>query len=420
MESNHSFLIKYFRKVILPVLCWCLSTTLLAQTVKIDSLEQVLVSGNLNNLEKTELLQKLSGEYLIVDSAKCRMYAMESLDLAQHIGSKKLEGAAYKVLGDYYLNVKPYFAHSNYKKAEKLFLEINDRKCLFRLYHNFMLLFYMIGDMKNTAYYANKVLEMVSEQENGTTEAFAAEFFIGMARFKDNEGQEALDYYLNMYRRAIRLNGNYYTQYIAWYCGKLYILQNRPREALQYLQWIRKAFEADKMNIMPEKYASSAEAYAMLHRIDSAEYYINKTLNAPILTDEARLILQRTRSLLESEKGNYRGALESYKKYHHLSDSIVRAGKTAETGRLKNWHELEQKENENRRLHEERQMHFKQLIIMGVSLAIIFALLILFVIYYRKTDEQNRELKKLHIIKDKLFRWWRTTCEVLSARCYPL
>jgi len=361
-------------------------------------------------------LQKLSGDYLIVDSAKCRMYAMESLALAQNIGSKQMEGAAYKALGNYYLNVKPYFAHSHYKKAEKLFLEINDRKYLFRLYHNFMLLFYMIDDMHNTIYYANKVLEMVSEQEDGTEEAFAAEFFIGMARFKDNEGQEALDYYLNMHRRAIFLNKNYYTQYIAWYCGILYILQNRPREALKYLQ----SFETDKTNIMPEKFASSAEAYAMLHRIDSAEYYINKTMAAPILTDEARLILLRTRSLLESEKGDYRSALEIYKKYHRLSDSIVRAGKTAETGRLKNWHELEQKENDNRHLQEECQMHFKQIFIMGGSLAIIFALLILFVIYFRKTDEQNRELKKLHIIKDKLFRWWRTTCEVLSARCYPL
>jgi len=354
-------------------------------------------------LEKAVLLQELSHEFLIADSAKCRIYALQALELAQNIGSKQMEGAAHKVLGDCYLNKNPYFAHAHYKEAERLFLKLDDREYLFRVYHNFMLLFYMIDDMKNTTFYANKVLEMVAERENGEYEAFAAEFFIGMARFKDNEGQEALDYYLSMYRKAIRLNGSYYTQYIAWYCGKLYILQNRPREALQYLHLIRKFFESDKANIMPENYASCAEAYAMLNQIDSAEYYIKKTLNAPILTDEARLILQRTHSLLESGKGDYRAALESYKKYHHLSDSIVRAGKTAETGRLKNWYELEQKDAENKHLQEERQMHHKRILNMTIALIMILALLILFVFYYRKTVEHNREMKKLHTIKNKLF-----------------
>jgi signal transduction histidine kinase len=107
--------------------------------------------------------------------------------------------------------------------------------------------------------------------------------------------------------------------------------------------------------------------------------------------------------LLEAEKGDYRNALESYKKYHQFSDSIAKAKRTTEIARMRNWHELEQKDNENILLQEERQKQHRLITILAGTLVLLLALLSLSVYFYRQSIAKNRELKELHTVKDKLF-----------------
>ncbi|MCL2074659.1 MAG: ATP-binding protein [Marinilabiliaceae bacterium] len=401
-----------FRKRTPLILCLCLCTLLSAQTSRIDrpdrfnsldSLEQVLVSGKLSSLERADLLLELSRIYRMSDdSAKSRSYAVEALKLAIKNGLKNMEAAAYTTLGGHYLvNDKHYIAYVNFKKAEKLFLQTNDKKWLSVVYQSLMVLFKTIEDHENTEYYAEKVLEMAIERGDMKTEVLAL-FFLGWARYDNNTGLEALNYYRDLYHKSVQINHNY-TAYIALHSGMIYVQQNRPREALQYLHWVREYCETSQVVILPEMYAFLAEAYTMLYKVDSAEFYIQKALNMNNLDNVSKLTVLRSQSLIASYKDDHQNALEFYKKYFDLSESIAHKGKTLEIARMKNWFELEQKDIEYEILQQEKLKQKRLILILTVALLLIFALLSLLILLYRKTTEKNNELKKLHAVKDKLF-----------------
>ena len=172
---------KHYRNSIFCFLCWFLCAALSAQTSKIDSLEQVLSSGRSSKMEKAELLVELSQAYLYVDSAKCRTYAMEALQLAQNSDSKMAEAKAYSALGNFYSIYQiPYQAHAHHINAEKIYLELNDKEQLYQHYYNMMTSFYDYNEYVNAAYYANKVLGIATERKEWDT-MLTAQYMLGVA-----------------------------------------------------------------------------------------------------------------------------------------------------------------------------------------------------------------------------------------------
>jgi signal transduction histidine kinase len=397
----------------------------------VDSLEQRLASFKGSNEERGNLLIDLSQAYRGVDTVKGGEYIMEALHVAQRTGLKNVEKRAYFGKGLYQMQAGQYYlAHTNYQKAEKLAIQLNDDEYLCRIYGNQWIMFDLFGDVANSLFYADKILEVAAERYDLTTlmpydtlnmaqddmipaHIFGAQLQKGKLRYSENpeDGQKLIDHFLDMLQKSKHIKSGYTNLYpqIALQCGETYNNLNRPREALYYLHLARENF---KTSINPEQYmdgmsnvyASLAESYAMLQRTDSAEYYMKKSEEGAVLyKNQTREVKYRARSVVEAAKGNYRSALESFKKLHHLTDSIAKAGKTTEIARMKNWHELEQKDNENRLLQHEHQKQERLIMILTGTLFLIFALLSLSIILYRKTAEKNRELKNLHSVKDKLF-----------------
>jgi len=383
------------RKSIPIVLCLCLFATLSAQTAKIDSLEQVLASGKLKKQEKAELLKDIANASLYIDTAKCRIYAMEALILSQNSNLEIQEAHAHTALGNYYLHTKQeYLAHLHYEKAEKIFLKYNDNQCLCMVYNNLTVLF----DDDNQKLYAGKLLEVAVELGDVAMELKAR----GML-FDVIASQENLEFFLDLYQKSLQLNSDYTNNY-ALNCGKICVQLNRPKEALPFLHQVRGSTEAGNTTVkISTVYNYIAEAYTLLRRIDSAEYYIKKAQNSSVMDDLTGMNIYRIRSLIESSRRNYRSALENLMKYHHISDSLAKAGKTTELLRLKDWHEIEQKDNENEILQLENEKQQQLILILAVSFVIIIVLFALTVFLYRKTAENNLELKKLHTVKDQLF-----------------
>ena len=385
-----------FRKVIPFILYWCLCTTLAAQTSEIDSLEQVLASGKVNLVEKVELLAELSHKYFYVDTVKSRMYALDAIKLAQNAGS--VEGTAYKALGRYYQATdQPYPAYVNYKKAEKLYIEFNDNEELYNIYNNLMVLFSEIEDRENSVYFAERLQEMAAERGDLSRE-LTAQFYLGWARLEYTERQEALDFFKDIYEKSLPLD-NPVTYFLAVQCGRVYVRMNRPHEALPYLHRASKYYGSN----LPETFGYLALAYAMIQQNDSAEYYIKKAGDSHLLTDNTQLILLQSRSQIEENHKNYKKALEIYKLYHYLSDSIAIEEKTTEIAQMKNWKELEHKDRENLILQQGKEKQQKFIIVLAMSLVLIFMLFVVVVFYHKKATEKNEELKQLHTVKDKLF-----------------
>ena len=394
-------------------------TTVAAQISKIDSLEQNLVhlramsSFKSNNVERAKEHLQLSYEYRGVDTTKCRLNALEALKLTRNAGS--IEGEAYFALARYYQIADiAYMAHVNYQEAEKIFTKHNDKENLLKVNRNMMMLFNYIEDKKSSAIYARKVQEMIAERSawEGRSEkeiredqsiGITAEFILGWAYLEDDGGQEALDFYLKMFQKANALDDHLNTYFIASNCGDLFIEQNRLREALKFLHLTRNNFETGRMMVMPETYGLLAEAYAMLGKVDSAQFYIKKAQKLSFETDDTRKVLLRALSALEASKGNYRGALTNFKQYHLLSDSINKDRRMEEIGRMRNWQELEQKDKENSNLQKDKERQLKFTIALSILLTVILILLGLTISFYRKAHKNNQELKHLHTVKDKLF-----------------
>ena len=411
-----------FRMSISCFLCWCWCIILTAQTFKIDSLEQALNSFKGSDYEKGLLLIQISKEARDTDTTKSRLYALEALHLAQKTELKIIEEIAYHTLGNHYLTVDQYYlSHVYYKKAEKLALQLNNKVLLCNVYHNLMILFSLINDESNVVYYADKLLETVGNHYDLTTltpskslenadepnlviYVFAAQLYKGEVLVKDKKIQEVMDFYSDMYQKSISLEvGN--PNYIALQIGKALNKHNRHWEALQYLHQIRKNFEtsAENWSIKFSTYINIAEALAILHQTDSAEYYLEKAWeSAPVKYDDIRYLHYRVRSVIDENKGEYLSALSNFKIYHHLFDSTAIAGKS-EMALMKNWQEMEQKDKENIILHKGYQKQHKLVLVLAIAMVMILALFAPSVFYYRKTAQKNRELKKLHTVKDKLF-----------------
>jgi signal transduction histidine kinase len=381
------------------------------------------------NEERGNLLIDLAQEYRGVDTTKGRAYIMEALHLAQRTDLKRVEKRAYHALAVYQMRAGQYYlAHTNFKKAEKLtILLFDDLEYLCRIYHNQRVLFDDIGDFDNSLFYADKILEIAAKRYDLTTlmpydttdmaqdDMIPAYMFgekkqKGIVHYSENR-EMLIEHLLDMLQKSKLINSGYvnFQPDIALQLGEAYNNLNRPREALFYLHLARENFEK---SINPEQYmdgmsiasASLAESYAMLQKTDSAEYYMKKAEEVTfIIMQQTREVKYRARSVVEAAKGNYRSALGSFKKYHHLSDSIAKAGKSIEIARMKNWHELEQKDSENQILQQEHQKQERLILILTGTLFLIFVLLALSIILYRKTADKNHELKNLHTVKDKLF-----------------
>jgi len=390
------------------ICCW--SVALSGQTQLLDSLFYVLDSPNSNTQERGYLLLEISRQYQVIDTSKTRHYILEARKLAINNGYKDLERDTYWAMAFFssqFAN-QPYLSYINYKKAEIIIREQNDMTRFGKLYNNLMCLFFAIGDFENTDYYANQILELndsLIDSQVLSTIKFAAELHKGFIKFQDDESEEALGFFVGLDKKLKEMKiQSQYDRVIAYRLANLYLSKERPREALEHLYEIRTSYEKFlSTSFLYTGYPQSAEAYVLLNMVDSAEYFVDKALNVNYLWINDKLALYQTLSKLHSLKGNYTAAFDIYSQFHHLSDSTVNAEKTVEIARMKNWKELEQKDNENQILQHEKQKQQKLIKILIGTLSLIFVLFALLIFLYRKSVEKNSELKNLHSVKDKLF-----------------
>ncbi len=391
------------RKIILCLLWGFLSITLFAQTSRIDSLEYVLTTYTGDNGAKTDLLRDLSFEYRDLDPQKCKEYAEQALELAKKIGSKPKEAAAYNALGIYYYYVDmPYPAYVNYKKAENLFLTYGLWNDVKEIYYNLMHLFIFIQDGENATHYANKLLD-IAIKEGDLSNEIDARYILGSLQFQNHPGQEELEYYLDLYQKAIPLN-NHITYVVSLFCGESYVRMKRYREGLPYLHHARKYFEThEESGYAMEAYSRLVDIYTLMGKVDSAELYLQKVLNSPTIYAYTKMQLLYDQSMLDSIKGNYWGALAKFKAFKHLADSLAKDRNTNEIGRMKNWYEIEQKDKENEMLQHIHLQQSRLIFALVITLVVIFVLIMLIAYFYWRSMKKNSELKELHGVKDKLF-----------------
>jgi tetratricopeptide (TPR) repeat protein len=322
------------------------SASIFSQTSMIDSLERVLATSKEENFDKVKAILTLSNEYIPIDTAKSRAYIMDAIDMSKRNRLEDLEAFANFRAGSFYRRTgRSYIAHNYYKKAEKLALKIDNKSLLCGIYVDLAALFVFYNDYDNAIYYTDKVLEIASEwydpetldvRDNVAPEVlekanewfkirstmFLAQYLAGNERHGGNTNQEALDFNVNMFQKAMQWDVAYsHILFFAYQSAFIYLKNDRPQEALYYLHLIREDFETDfspaKFYLANAAYSLLAEAYSKLNQLDLAEYYLGKFTDSPSMPISGRLAYLHARSSFQSSKGDYKSALETFRLYQH-------------------------------------------------------------------------------------------------------
>ena len=406
-----------------------------AQTSKMDSLMQVLASMEKDDYEKGELLLDIAIAYRNIDSMDMyKSYAMDALNLAKRQRLEEIESLAYFELASYYYRRQQhYISHGYYKKAEILAAKNNQKDLLCTIYCNLSIMFTLFNDIDNVNYYADKALEIASEWYDPVTllpredvspetlekinerwdmdvSVFFVQYAKGFERTKitsvhemrsaaEEVVQEFLDFNIEMFQTALRLNTIHaQAQMFAMQSGNVLVLRDRPREAFYYLHWIVNDYNAEpypfKQPVVSNSYAFLAEAHAILNQLDSAVYYLAKQNEIPYKSWQTEWYGLRARSLIEEKKGKHVAALESFKRYHNILDSIEKAMKTTDIARLRMWNELERKDAENQILQLEKVKQQMKIIAFAMAVVMLIALFTLLAIWYYKPASKRTKNTK--------------------------
>ena len=408
-----------------------------AQASKIDSLERVLASFGEDSHEKGMLLLRLSDEYETVenDTARSRALIMEAIDMGRKNRLKELETEAYFYAAGFFWGMQQHYkAHVYYKKAEMIAAESDNKPILCAIYFNLSNFSTYYFDHDNVIYYTGRllettsewydtetlepkddispnVLEKINERFNIKMIMFMAQYFAGLVPFSRNntssDSQESLDFHHHMFEKAIRLNiASSRIMNFALQCGIINVNIDRPQEALYYLYYIiedyESSFSSNKRHSATIAYAMLARAHAMLEQWDLTEYYIGKFTESPprSVSINARLGYLRARSMFESYKGDHVSALETFKLYHHITDSTRRAGRTTEIARIRMWREFERIEAENQMLQAEMLNNQLKIIAFTTLILMLMALFVLLLYWYYNPFEREQKTEKSGVLAE--------------------
>lgn len=439
------------KKFVLILIIFLLAGNLEAGTI--DSLETLLKTANLSN--KPSLLIQLSKATLAKQPDKSKEYAIEAINISKKLKDSANLAIAYLRLGHYhyYYGSSPK-AISNYLECINLNNHLNQAN-LASAYTNLGILNKNKGQYEKSLEYNSKALKIRQAEKDSTGIAKSLNN-IGTVYYYMNNLDKALEYYEKSLNLKIALGdsltlGNSYNN-----VGMIYSDMGKPRQALKYyeksleldkklgsesgistslnnignvyydlkdfekaIEYYQKAYNIDKK--VNHKFGETLSiinigcAYKELNVFDKAISYLSKGLemadqnNFKDIQKEGYYIL----SDIYSDKGEYRKALDAYKKYSVVKDSIYNENlqnKIAEINAqlresrieqenklLKIEKENSEKESEIRALELYKQKFWKNVLIVG-SIVFIFIAIILFMRYRSRLkasellEKKNKEI----------------------------
>jgi signal transduction histidine kinase len=428
-----------------------------AATVNTDSLKNLLHLAETDSA-KAALLVQLATAFETTDKEKSIDYQQQAL---QFENEKSNRGAMHNTIGMYYLqgglNTE---ALQHFKKARKIFEEVNDSSMLGRVYNNSGVAAYWLGNSNEALNFYLRALE-IRKPLNDTTGIIKIMNNIGLI-YQDwglyNDALEwhgdalsyALDinaYYdlsytyanigkcyenLNAYTSAIenyRLgyknviksdSQNKENSYLSGFFGGVYRRMNMPDSALFHFQ---KSLDYSKRINNTNRIAIAeyelGKTYFDLNQPDSAKKYIYRSHRSSVENDYVSLLKDNlfVLSELAEKEGNIENAYQYLKEATQLKDSLFNAEKISKFTDLQVRYFNEQQQQENLILKQNneiqqitiRQQKIRSWIYLGVGVVILIALI--FIARSRmslkklstRLEKSEKQLKQANADKDKFF-----------------
>lgn len=405
---------------------------------KIDSLENVLQSDTqMSETERADLLIILSRKYLRVSPNQSVTYGKQALQLMQNNQKNKGIADAAKVLGT------AYFMQSDFANALEYFnlalkknLEINNTGELAASYNNVGVVYNRLG------YYElalkNHLEQLKINEENNNLRGIAiSNSNIGNIYNNMKENDKALEYYLEAKEISEQLQDTNAVANALINLGVVSMeLEDYPQSIIYFNQALdMKQKVGDRINIgviysnlglayrSMENYnraldffnksydisnsvnnrqgvaiaiTNLGDLHMKLNNLQKSKEFLDQALRIARQIDSKQLIrdIYKYLSQWHETRGDFEASLDDYKRMTALKDSILDTEKSRQIRNLQIVYEVEKKEKE---ILEQRvsiqKLEANQFYLL---LAIVIALAIAFVVYYRYQSKKklNRELEK--------------------------
>jgi AraC-like DNA-binding protein len=217
-----------------------------------------------------------------------------------------------------------------------------------------------------------------------------------------NEKNDSALYYLNKSLKISIKNNNAYLSNIFNNMATGYTFKNQYDSANYYYRLsLVEAQKNNEVEMEAKSLSHIGKLFFELKKTDSALFYIHLSNNIATENNLLRILSSNylTLSNIEETKRNTGKALEYYKKYAHLKDSVLSVEKFSEINQLQRLYEVSKTDQQIEQLIieqeiKERTIHYQKIIWM-ITLSILILLSIVFVIIYLQKRQLDKSYKML-------------------------
>ncbi len=434
------------RKII--ILLFLFNSLLYAQDVVIDSLKNNLKDAK-NDIEKVQSLNAIANQYKYSNPDEMLKYANEALQLAQKIKYKVEEGNALLNIGTssiikgeydnashFFIQAKELFEEeqqsnisnevklglaktygslgivfseqSNYSKAIQYYLKsvkiyeaLQEEVFCGKLYNNIGVVYKsQHSEFKALEYFLKaSTIQIKHEDPNsGITYTNIANIYLSQKQY-----DKALEYY-----SLAKVSLDKYPNYRAlgeWYnnMGLYYNAKQLKEEAFENWQQAIHAFQSinDKFGLT-DTYLFLGEYFLENEELDKAIINVNRalSLSKEIEVLEQQSVAEKLLSIIYEKGNNTSLALNHFKQYTILSDSLVNEANIRKSVEAAMNYEFEKKELFQKEENEKRELLLKEqakqfkLKLFYVGLIVLLLFGIVFLIYNRMQLKKTLTLQK--------------------------
>lgn len=365
------------------------------------------------------------------DNYKALQYELEALKLYEAVGNDDGISNIWNNIGESYYELDLFNeAYDYYNKSLNKFRELNDSLGLAISTYNVGRVLKSLGQLEKAKKFINEAKEL--SEAIGDKEGIPyALNDLGEIYIKEGKLDEALTTLAEALDKCEELKDvleiYILTPEILNKMAKVYRMKNNPNEALNYHNRALAYYQnLGNESGIGETYLGKGRTFIMSNRINEAKRFLNLSLS--IANDENNMGLKTEAfeelSKLYEKQGNYREALEFYKKFKNIGDSLYSEKKSEQFAQLQVKYETQQKDVEIALLNEREEQRQSQLKneeflrnVLVVILAFTAVLLVtlyrsgarrkkineLLVVHQKEIEAQSKELESLLQMKDKFF-----------------
>ncbi|MDR0683247.1 MAG: tetratricopeptide repeat protein [Dysgonamonadaceae bacterium] len=305
-------------------------------------------------------------------------------------------GASHEELGMWNRSLNFYF------EALNLAEEYNFDPQKAMIYNNMGAIYYTLGELEKAEFYLLKAID-INKKNGAKKELFNNYNNLGGIYIKRKAYNQALETSLLAIQQLDNENEKdvYLYYFMQNNIATIYLLKNDPNLAISYLSNAKEyQIKHEFISDLVRTYASLSQAFEMIGMKDSAQLYIEKSLQQVQLLNNKHIesqILQEMSDYHE-RNGNVEKAYKALKKVYQINDSISLVDNQQKMNNLERMYFADKKIRENELEIKNitlQKLASDRLWIISASVAILLIIVVLYLINYSKNKEKERKNEEL-------------------------